>query len=70
MFQEVLEVGRGYAMDHLVGECEDLKLNTLADPQPVQLSENRGDVLKAWSEGNRASYRFILSWENTRLSIC
>ena len=46
-FQEVLEVGKGYSVVHIVGEYEDLKLDALA--QPVQLSENKGDSLKAWS---------------------
>ena len=48
-----MEVGiRGYSMDHLVGEYmyEDIVLNALADFQPVELSENRGDGIEAWSD--------------------
>lgn len=54
LYQEFSEVGRGQAMEGLVGEEEELILNTIAYRKPVELLKNGGDVFPGLGVGKQA----------------
>ena len=43
--EQVSEVGGGLVMEGFMGEKEEFELNTLRDGEPVEVLENRGDVI-------------------------
>jgi len=56
---QATEVGRGLVMEGFVCEEENFELNSLWDQEPVEVSENRGDVVTGLGVGKQTSSRIL-----------
>ena len=57
--EQVSEVGRGLVMEGFVCEEEDFKLNTLWNWEPVEVLEDRSDVMTGRGVGKQTCNRVL-----------
>ena len=57
--EQVTEVGRGLVMEGFVCEEKDFELNSLWDREPVEVPEDRGDVVSLFKVLDVVPYRML-----------
>ena len=60
--EQVSEVGRGLVMEGFVWEEEDFELNLLWGREPVEVLEDRGNVVTGAGVGEQTSSRVFLTY--------
>lgn len=57
--EQVTEIGRGLVMEGFVSEKKDFELNSLWDREPVEVPDDRGDVVTGAGVGEQTSSRVL-----------